>query len=180
MKSDETDDNSTERGQRSHHRENSRQRGVTGLTLDLVFRPADLPIDVGMDRAVHRSKQQPPPRDIIPMMTPTSSAPAIVPRGLRRAIPSSSAGVGRHLTAASGVTSPDALTCLLRARTGLCRQFERPRDLCKRCLLCFAYANAADAKKSALLRCLGNVLTNLAQPPFEGRCIAGRLGIDYR
>src|SRR5262249_6497348 len=39
---------------------------------------------------------------------------------------------------------------------------------------------AADAKKSALLRCLGNVLTNLAQPPFEGRCIAGRLGIDYR
>jgi hypothetical protein len=73
-----------------------------------------------------------------------------------------------------------AATCLPRARTGSCRQFERTRDLCKRCLLCFAYAHAADAKKSALLGCLGNVLANLAQPAFEGHCIAGRLGIDYR
>src|SRR6516164_10541360 len=90
MKSDETDDNSTERGQRSHPGENSHQRGVAGLTLELVFRPTDLPIDVGMDRAAQRSEHQPRPRDIIPMTTPTSSAPAIVPRGLRRAIPASS------------------------------------------------------------------------------------------
>src|SRR6516164_5454542 len=90
MKSDETDDNSTERGQRSHANENSHQRGVAGLTLELVFRPTDLPIDVGMDRAAQRSEHQPRPRDIIPMTTPTSSAPAIVPRGLRRAIPASS------------------------------------------------------------------------------------------
>jgi len=55
MKSDETDDNSIERGQRSRASENSRQRGVAGLTLELVFRPADLPIDVGMDRAAQRS-----------------------------------------------------------------------------------------------------------------------------
>jgi hypothetical protein len=56
MKSDETDDNSTECGQPSHASENSRQRGVAGLTLDLVFRPADLPIDVGMDRAAQISR----------------------------------------------------------------------------------------------------------------------------
>src|SRR6516165_9661310 len=53
-------------------------------------RLADLLIDVGMDRTALRSKHQPRPRDIIPMMTPTSSAPAIVPRGLRRAILSNS------------------------------------------------------------------------------------------
>src|SRR5262249_25770662 len=55
-----------------------------------------------------------------------------------------------------------ATACLLRARTGSCRQFERTRDLCERCLLRFAYAHAADAKKSAFLRCLGNVLADLA------------------
>src|SRR5262245_65402970 len=73
-----------------------------------------------------------------------------------------------------------AATCLLRARTGSCRRFERTRDLVERCLLRFAYAHAADAKKSALLGGLGNVLADLAQPALEGRCIAGRLGIDYR
>src|SRR5262249_43622681 len=90
MKSDKSDDNSTDRSQRSHAGEGSRQRDVAGLALELVFRPADLPIDVGTDRAAQRSEHQPRPRDIIPMMTPTSNAPAIVPRGLRRAIPSSS------------------------------------------------------------------------------------------
>src|SRR5215813_290303 len=73
-----------------------------------------------------------------------------------------------------------ATTGLLRARTGSCRQLERTRDLCERCLLRFGYAHAADAKKSALLGGLGNMLADLAQPAFEGRCIAGRLGIDYR
>src|SRR5215469_8217069 len=66
-----------------------------------------------------------------------------------------------------------ATTGLLRARTGSCRQFECTRDLGERCLLRFAYAHAADAKKSALLGGLGDVLADLAQPAFEGRCIAG-------
>src|SRR5262245_61010968 len=73
-----------------------------------------------------------------------------------------------------------ATTGLLRARTGSCRQFECTRDLVERCLLRFAYAHAADAKKSALLGGLGYVLADLAQPAVEGRCIAGRLGIDDR
>src|SRR5215813_4565505 len=73
-----------------------------------------------------------------------------------------------------------ATTGLLRARTGSCRQFECTRDLVERCLLRFAYAHAADAKKSALLGGFGYVLADLAQPALEGCCIAGRLGIDYR
>src|SRR5215831_5619139 len=73
-----------------------------------------------------------------------------------------------------------ATTGLLRARIRSCRQFERTRDLVERCLLCFAHRHAADAKKSALLGGLGNVLADLAQPALEGRCIAGRLGIDHR
>src|SRR5262249_36528649 len=73
-----------------------------------------------------------------------------------------------------------ATTCLLRARTGSCRQFERTRDLIKRSLFCLAHCYAADAEKSALLGGLGNVLADLAQPALEGHCIAGCLGIDYR
>src|SRR5262249_19564519 len=73
-----------------------------------------------------------------------------------------------------------ATTCLLRARTGSCRQFAPPRDLAERSLLCLAHCYAADAKKSALLGGLRNVLADLAQPALEGRCIARRLGIDYR
>src|SRR5215471_4252093 len=38
----------------------------------------------------YRREQQPRPRVIIPMMTPTTSVPAIVPNGLRRAMASSS------------------------------------------------------------------------------------------
>src|SRR5215472_1200609 len=72
-----------------------------------------------------------------------------------------------------------ATTGLLRARTRSCRRFERTRDLVERCLLRFAYAHAADAKKSALLGGLGYVLADLAQPALEGRCIAGRLGIHH-
>src|SRR5262249_39358449 len=70
--------------------------------------------------------------------------------------------------------------CWRRACTGSCRQFERTRDLIERSLLCLAHCYAADAEKSALLGGLGNVLADLAQPALEGRCIAGRLGIDYR
>src|SRR6516165_7259912 len=73
-----------------------------------------------------------------------------------------------------------ATTGLRCARTGSCRQFERTRDLREGCLLRFAHRDAADAEKSALLRGLGYVLADLAQPAFEGRCIAGRLGIDDR
>src|SRR5215467_6615251 len=73
-----------------------------------------------------------------------------------------------------------ATTCLGRARTGSCRQFERTRDLSERSLLCLAHRHAADAKKSALLGRLRNVLADLAQPALEGRCIAGRLGIQHR
>src|SRR5215469_6361796 len=73
-----------------------------------------------------------------------------------------------------------ATTGLLRARTGSSRQFECTRNLIERRLLRFAYAHAADAKKSALLGGLGNVLADLAQPALEGCCIAGRLGIDHR
>src|SRR5215813_13291774 len=72
-----------------------------------------------------------------------------------------------------------ATTCLLRARTGSCRRFERTRDVVERCLLRFAYAHTADAEKSALRGCLGDVLADLAQPALEGRCIPGRLGIDH-
>src|SRR5215468_7553904 len=73
-----------------------------------------------------------------------------------------------------------ATTGLRRARTGSCRQFERTRDLGEGCLLCLAHRHAADAKKSALLGGLGNVLADLAQPALEGHCIARRLGIDDR
>src|SRR5262249_2400619 len=118
MKSDETDDNSTERGQRSHASENSHQRGVAGLTLELVFRPADLPIDVGTDGATQRTEHQPRPRDIIPTMTPTSSAPAIVPRGLRRAILSSSdAKVLACSLAAEASSDPASVTPLVALPT---------------------------------------------------------------
>src|SRR5262245_54272316 len=111
MKSDKTDDNSTERGQRSHPGENSHQRGVAGLTVELVFRPADLPIDIGTDRATQRNKHQPRPRDIIPTITPTSSAPAIVLRGLRRAMPSSSdASVLACSLAAEASSDPASVT----------------------------------------------------------------------
>src|SRR5262249_47276955 len=72
-----------------------------------------------------------------------------------------------------------AMTCLLRARTGSCRQFERTRDLCERRLLRFAHRDATNSEKSAFLGCLGNVLADLAQPTLEGRCIPGRLGIDH-
>src|SRR5499427_7663615 len=68
-----------------------------------------------------------------------------------------------------------ATTGLLRARIRSCRQFERTRDLVERCLLCFAHRHAADAKKSALLGGLRNVLAYLAQPALEGRCIPGAL-----
>src|SRR5262249_30881636 len=68
-----------------------------------------------------------------------------------------------------------ATTGLLRARTGSCRQFECTRDLVERCLLRFAYAHAADAKKSALLGGFGYVLADLAQPALEGCSIAGAL-----
>src|SRR5499426_1003809 len=118
MKSDKTDDNSSERGQRSHPSENSHQRGVAGLTLELVFGPADLAIDVGTDRAAQRSEHQPRPRDIIPMMTPTSSAPAIVPRGLRRAIPSSSdTRVLACSLAAEAISDPASVTPLVALPT---------------------------------------------------------------
>src|SRR5262249_28230761 len=73
-----------------------------------------------------------------------------------------------------------ATPCLLRARTGSCRQFERTQNLVERSLPHFAYAHAADAKKSALLGGLGDVLADLAQPTLEGRCIARRLGIHPR
>src|SRR5262245_41321059 len=66
-----------------------------------------------------------------------------------------------------------------RARTGSCRQFKGTRNLRKRRLLRFAHRDAADAKKSALLGCFGNVLADLAQPALEGGRVAGRLGIDY-
>src|SRR6516164_1847545 len=72
-----------------------------------------------------------------------------------------------------------ATTGLLRARTGSCRQFECTRNLIERRLLRFDYAHAADAKKSALLGCLGNVLADLAQPALEGCRIARRLGIHH-
>src|SRR5262249_345471 len=42
-----------------------------------------------------------------------------------------------------------------------------------------AHRHATDAKKSALLGGLGNVLADLAQPALEGRCIAGRLCIHH-
>jgi hypothetical protein len=45
---------------------------------------------------------------------------------------------------------------------------------------CRSWGHATDAKKSALLGGLGNVLADLAQLALEGRCIAGRLGIDHR
>src|SRR5262249_14172739 len=70
-----------------------------------------------------------------------------------------------------------ATTGLLRSRIRSCRQFECTRYLVERRLLRFAYAHAADAKKSALLGGLGNASADLAQPALEGRCIAGRLGI---
>src|SRR4029450_7823704 len=72
-----------------------------------------------------------------------------------------------------------ATTCLRRARTGSCRQFERTRDLGERRLLRLAHRHATDAKKSALLGGLGNVVADRAHPALEGCCIAGRLGIDH-
>src|SRR5262245_11536614 len=90
MKGDETDDDRAEPGERSHARESTDQGDVAALVPDLLFRPADLSIDIGTDRAEQRSEHQLRPRDIIPMTTPTSSAPAITPNGFRRAMASSS------------------------------------------------------------------------------------------
>src|SRR5262245_24531365 len=73
---------------------------------------------VGADRAAQRSEHQPRPRDIIPMMTPTSSAPAIVPRGLRRAIPSSSdVSVLACSLAAEASSDPASVTPLVALPT---------------------------------------------------------------
>src|SRR5262249_49371990 len=114
MKSDKTDDNSTERSQRSHASENSRQRGVAGLARDLGLWPARPPLPRRTARAAQRNKHQPRPRDIIPIITPTSSAPAIVPRGLRRAIPSSSdARVLACSLAAEASSDPASVTPLV-------------------------------------------------------------------
>jgi len=97
------------------------------LTLDLIFRPTDLPIDVGTDRAAQRSEHQPRPRDIIPMMTPTSSAPAIMPSGLRRAIPSSSdARVLACSLAVEASSDPASVTPLVVLPT-CCERFLPPR-----------------------------------------------------
>ena len=81
-------------------------------------RLTDLLIDVGMDRTALRSKHQPHPRDIIPMMTPTNSAPAIVPRGLRRAILSNSdAKVLACTLAAEASSDPASVTPLVALPT---------------------------------------------------------------
>src|SRR5262249_5651084 len=162
MKSDETDDNSAQRGQRSHASENCHQRGVAGLTLELLLRPADLPIDVGTDLAPQRSEHQPRPRDIIPMILRERVAGRLSWRWS-----SSFCGIDRNVDLMR--LDLPGTTCLRCARTGSCRQFERTRDLGERCLFRFAYAHAADAKKSTLLGCFGNVLADLAQPAFEGR-----------
>src|SRR6516164_3013755 len=99
---------------------------------------------------------------------------------LREHVEADSADLDRHLSVASAVIDLPATSCLLRVRTGSCRQFERTRNLVERSLFRFAYAHAADAEKSAFLGGLGNVLADLAEPALEGRCIARRLGIDYR
>src|SRR5215475_8122438 len=110
----EADHGGAERGERGHDEQNSYQHGVARLTPDLFFRPADLPVDVGADRAYQWREHQPRPRDIIPMTTPTRSAPAIVPSGLRRAIPSSSdAKVLACSLAAEASSDPASVTPLV-------------------------------------------------------------------
>src|SRR5262245_5943211 len=52
-------------------------------------------------------------------------------------------------------------------------------DFAKRCLLCLAHRHAANAKKSAFVGCLGNVLADLAQPAFECGRITWCLRIDH-
>src|SRR5262249_25656003 len=91
---------------------------------------------------------------------------------------SSLCGISRDI----GLMRLDLLvtTCLRRAGTGSCRQFECTQDLSERCLLRLAHRDATNSEKSAFLGCLGNMLADLAQPALEGRCIAGRLGIDHR
>src|SRR5262245_9698811 len=91
MKSDEADDGGANRGEHGRAGENPRQRGVTSLAPDLVPHPADLPIDVGTDGADNGGEHQLRPLAIIPMMTPTRTAPASAPHGLRRVMFSSSA-----------------------------------------------------------------------------------------
>ena len=55
---------------------------------------------------------------------------------------------------------------------------ERSRDLGQRRLLSLADRHAAGAKESTFVSCFGHVLADLLQPPFIGRRITGRLGID--
>src|SRR5262249_16307100 len=68
-----------------------------------------------------------------------------------------------------------ATTGLLRARIRSCRQFERTRDLVERCLLCFAHRHPADAKKSALLGGLRNVLAIWRSQPLKAAVSPGAL-----
>src|SRR5215472_14689617 len=63
---------------------------MSNLAPCLLTCPTNLPINIGPDCAQQGREHQPRPRDIIPTMTPTTSVPAIVPNGLRRAMASSS------------------------------------------------------------------------------------------
>src|SRR5262249_39929712 len=111
VKRDEADHQRADRGQRGQAVERADQAGIADLAPDFAPRPADLPIDVGTDRAQQRSEHQPRPRVIIPMITPTSSVPAIVASGFCRAMPSSSeANVLARSSAADARSDPVSAT----------------------------------------------------------------------
>src|SRR4029079_2607564 len=91
VQGDEADGGSANKGEGADTGQDRDPNHIADTSARFFFGPVHLPINVGLDQAEQRREQQPRPRDIIPITTPTRTAPAIVPRGLRRAIPSSSA-----------------------------------------------------------------------------------------
>jgi hypothetical protein len=59
-------------------------------------------------------------------------------------------------------------------------QLERSRNILKGRFFLVAYWPAASAKKATFFGCLGNLLTDLAQPSFKSPSIVGRFCINQR
>src|ERR1700751_295679 len=90
MKGDQSDRERAKPSECAHAGDCANEDSISNLAPGLLARPTRLPIDIGADDAQQGRGHQPRPRDIIPTMIPTTSVPAIVPNGLRRAMASSS------------------------------------------------------------------------------------------
>src|SRR5262249_29157844 len=76
MERDQPDHDGAQQGEGAGNGETRRQGGIAALTLDFALGPTDLPIEVRPDEARQPREHQLRARAIMPMMTPTNSAPA--------------------------------------------------------------------------------------------------------